>query len=100
MIYVKPHFQTERMYTLTVINVCTVSAEQDYPGIGKDAYEKVEKMNEAAEGKNKPQQLRSQSKLEENSDPGLSIDLDLPGVDVQIDANGIKIDAQGICSQL
>ena len=57
-------------------------------------------MKEAAEGKNKPQQLRSQSKLEENSDPGLSIDLDLPGVDVQIDANGIKIDAQGICSQL
>ncbi len=55
-------------------------------------------MNEAAEGKNKPQQLRSQSKLEESSDPGLSIDLDLPGVDVQIDAdaNGIKIDAAGM----
>ena len=51
-------------------------------------------MQEAAKDK----QSRSHSKFEDKSDPGLSIDLDLPGVDVQIDTNGIKIDAQGMKS--
>ncbi len=54
-------------------------------------------MLEAAKVKDDLQQSRrSHSKFEDKSDPGLSIDLDLPGVDVQIDTNGIKIDAQGM----
>ena len=55
-------------------------------------------MQEAAEGE-VPKRGESRSMTEEK-DPGLSIDLDLPGVDagvdVQIGPNGVQIDTQGV----
>ena len=55
-------------------------------------------MQKAAEGE-VPRKGESRSMIEEK-DPGLSIDLDLPGVDagvnVQIGPNGVQIDTQGV----
>ena len=82
-------------YQISLYSVLPTTADAK---IAEEAYEKIEKLHEAAEGK-EPRRGESQSAAEEK-DPGLSIDLDLPGVDagvdVQIGPNGVQIDTKGV----
>lgn len=74
------------------------SVEPEGSNIGEEGFQRVKAMQDAA-GKEDSSSERSRSSsksdTEENSDPGLSIDLELPGIDVEIDESGVKVDAQG-----